>query len=335
METESKVMKDTSLVQDRTMHRGFQRVFAPRQLTVGLILPIESYRGAVPTMQNHATLAQRAEQLGFAALWVRDVPLHVPNFGDVGQIFDPWVYLGYLAAQTESITLATGSTILPLRHPLHLAKSAASVDQLSDGRLVLGIASGDRSVEFPAFGVDFDSRGNRFQETLSFFRQVLEERFPTINSSLGTMHDSDLLPKPLSSRIPAIVTGYSRQSLEWIAANADGWLYYLLDSSTQARIIEQWYILAEKYAPGVFKPFAQGFNLDLAENPDMSPIRIHSGIRLGRNWLSAYLENQQQAGVNHAAFNLKYGSRPANEVIDELGEYILPRFGAHPRTNAS
>ena len=128
---------------------GFQRMFAKEQLTVGVFFPIEAYKGSIPRMQNQVILARRAEDLGFAALWFRDVPLYDPSFGDVGQIFDPWVYLGYIVAHTQTIALATGSIIFSLRHPLHLAKAAASVDQLSNGRLVMGVASGDRPVEFP------------------------------------------------------------------------------------------------------------------------------------------------------------------------------------------
>lgn len=64
----------------------------------------------------------RRKKLGFAALWTRDVWLRDPNFGDLGQVYDPWVWLGRIAAQTYGIALATGSIILPLRHPVHTAK---------------------------------------------------------------------------------------------------------------------------------------------------------------------------------------------------------------------
>ena len=132
-------------------------MFAPGRLTLGVFFPIEAFQRDEPTMRDQERLARRAEELGFAALWTRDVPLRDPNFGDIGQVYDPWVWLGWIAAQTRTIALATGSIILPLRHPLHTAKAAASVDQLTGGRLVLGVASGDRPVEFPAFGVDADA----------------------------------------------------------------------------------------------------------------------------------------------------------------------------------
>ena len=68
---------------------GFQRMFAPGRLTLGVFFPIEAFKGDQPTMRNQEYLARRAEELGFAALWFRDVPLRDPNFGDIGQVYDP------------------------------------------------------------------------------------------------------------------------------------------------------------------------------------------------------------------------------------------------------
>jgi hypothetical protein len=111
--------------------RGFQRMFSPGRLTLGVFFPIEAFPGDEPTMFDQERLARRAEELGFAALWFRDVPLRDPSFGDVGQVYEPWVYLGWIAAQTSEIALATGALVLTLRHPLHTAKGMASVDRLS------------------------------------------------------------------------------------------------------------------------------------------------------------------------------------------------------------
>jgi hypothetical protein len=97
--------------------RGFQRMFAPGRLTLGVFFPIEAFQRDEPTMRDQGRLARRAEELGFTALWTRDVPLRDPNFGDIGQVYDPWVWLGWIAAQTRTIALATGSIILPLRPP--------------------------------------------------------------------------------------------------------------------------------------------------------------------------------------------------------------------------
>ena len=305
---------------------GFQQMFAENKLTLGIFFPIEAYKGSIPTMQNQVALAQQVETLGFSALWVRDVPLYDPSFGDVGQIYDPWVYLGYIAAQTSRIALATGSIIFSQRHPIHLAKAAASVDQLSGGRLVMGIASGDRPVEFPAFGIDRETRGERFRQTFHDFKQVLEHSFPVVRSPLTTLEGADVLPKPVSDRIPLLVTGHSRQSPDWIAEHADGWLYYPRHPHMQAQMIRDWRDLTQQFAPDRFNPYAQSLYLDLTENPGDPAMPIHLGYRLGRDRLIEFLHKLQAIGVNHVSFNLKYSQRPASEVLEELGREVLPYF---------
>lgn len=77
-------------------------------------------------------------------------------------MLDPFVYIGFLADQTKRIALGIASIILPLRHPAHVAKAAASADVLSGGRLILGVASGDRPEEYPALNVPFTDCGALF-----------------------------------------------------------------------------------------------------------------------------------------------------------------------------
>lgn len=307
---------------------GFKKMFAPGRLTVGVFFPIEAFERDAPTMRDQERLARRAEELGFAGLWFRDVPLRDPNFGDIGQVFDPWVYLGWMAAHTQSIALAIGSIALPLRHPLHTAKAAASVDQLSGGRLVLGVASGDRPVEFPAFGVDYDTRDVLFREHLHVLRTVLTEEFPAIQSSYGTFSGTaDLVPKPVG-QLPIMVTGGSRQPLEWIAAHSDGWITYPRSLIQQAEMAAQWRAAVAATGSTVFKPFVQSFYVDLSADPDAPPSPIHLGLRGGRKVVLQFLESLQTIGVHHVILNLKYGRRSAAEVLDEIGEEVLPQLRA-------
>jgi luciferase-type oxidoreductase len=308
---------------------GFRRMFARGRMTLGLFFAIEAYTGDTPTMEGQIELAQTAEAAGFAALWVRDVPLRDPTFGDLGQIYDPWVWLGLVTGATEAITLATGAIVLPLRHPLDVAKAAASVDVLSDGRLVLGVASGDRPVEFPAFGADYERRGETFAESLAFVREALEQSFPAIDSPLGRLRGADLVPKPRYGRIPIAVTGSSRQTLEWIAVHSDAWITYPRSPEVQAQVVDAWEAAVHREAKVAWKPFAQSLFIDLQEDPDAAPEPIHLGFRLGRNALLELLAHLERTGVNHVVFNLKYGRRPAPEVVDELAREIVPRFIAH------
>jgi luciferase-type oxidoreductase len=307
-------------------HAAMARAFPGGRMTIGAITPLEGFDGPIPTLAGHVEVIQRAEQAGFASVWVRDVPLLDPNFGDTGQVFDPWVYLGHLAALTEQITLGTSSIVLPLHHPLDVAKAAASVDQLTGGRLLLGVATGDRLVEFPAYGVNAEARGERFREALEYFHTVLENRFPTVSSPLGRMHGTDLLPKPVYERIPVLMTGRGRQSLEWIAAHTDGWLYYTAPFEHQAQTVLQWRSLTGRGGEEGFKPFAQATYLDLQENPLALPRRIHQGFSVGREAWLGMLRAWEGIGIDQLMINFKHSRRPVAEVIDELAEYVLPQF---------
>lgn len=311
---------------DVMAHHGFHTMFAEGRLTLGLFMPIEAYQGSIPTMENHLERVRCAEQLGFAALWVRDVPLYDPSFGDVGQMYDPWVYLGCLARHTRTIALATGSIVLPLRHPLHVAKAAASVDHLSGGRLVLGVGAGDRLVEFPAFGLDANDRGDRFRDSFMVLRRVLEAPFPDIERPLGSPPDLEVLPKPVTGKLPLLVTGSSRQSMEWIAEQSDGWITYPRPLALQSDVIASWKRLAADSAPGRFKPFVQSLYIDLADDRHATPTPIHLGYRLGSTILIEMLKQLEARGVNHVILNLKYGRRPTEEVVEELGEEVVPEF---------
>ena len=304
-------------------HAGYGAMFQEQQMTLGLFFPIESYSGAVPEMDipTQIATAKMAEASGFAALYFRDVPLNVPSFGDVGHIYDPWVFMGYVAAHTSRIALATGSIVSTLRHPLHLAKATASIDLLSGQRLVLGLATGDRPSEFAAFGQAIETRGERFQEALAVLRQVWADDFPTVQASNVDMRDGDLLPKPKLRDIPVMVTGNSRQSVEWIAEHGDGWLFYPQNMGQQAATIRTWRSLTPH-----FKPFAQSLYIDLSEDPGEAPSPIFLGLRTGHRALIDYLGKLKQIGVNHVGLNLKYGKRPADEVVQELGEFVAPHF---------
>lgn len=309
---------------------GFKRTYQRHKMTLGLFFPIEAFTGDTPSMANQVQLAQQAEAAGFAALWFRDVPLRDPSFGDVGQIFDPWTYLGYIAAQTTDIALGTGAIVVPIRHPLHLAKAASSIDRLSGGRFLLGVASGDRPVEFPAFGVDPETRGERFRESLQVMREALGSSFKPVTWSGGVLADADLVPKPIAADIPLFITGSSRQSIDWIAQNSHGWITYPRRVEIQQRFVKGWQEAVQAAGGGdVFKPFSQSLFIDLLDDPTAAPQPIHLGYRLGRNALMSLLQSHEAIGVNHIMLNLKYGRREAGDVIAELAEYVLPHFPCH------
>ena len=315
-------------------HPGYRRMFAPDRLTVGIFLPLRSYKGDMSVLRGQADLVTRIDQHGFAAVWVRDVPLFDPSFGDAGQVFDPFTYLSFLAARTRKIALATGSAIVSLRHPIDLAKAATSIDQLSGGRLVMGLASGDRPMEFPAYGLEHAARAQRFSQAVAYMRQLMQPGHLGIESPLGRLEGAEFLPQPVAGSIPLMVTGSSGQSLPWIAEHADGWLTYPGATHTPrgpqhlAEKIRAW---RDLIPGGAFRPHMTNEWIDLVDDPGHPPTPLHGGyvLRTGRKGLVALLEQWQAAGVNHAALGIQWTQRPPAEVLEELAQEVLPHFPSH------
>ncbi|WP_104062253.1 LLM class oxidoreductase [Arthrobacter sp. 4R501] len=271
----------------------------------------------IPDLQGHRQRAVLADRLGFKALWLRDVPLWIPEFGDAGQVFDPFTYLGFLAGVTDNILLGTAAVVLPLRHPLHVAKMAATIDQLSGGRLILGVASGDRPAEYPNFGVDFESRGEQYRTAVSTLRRLWRD-----SSELPTT-SMKVLPAPHGSSIPLISVGRSQQSTEWVAENMDGYMTYHRSAHFMKPVTDKW---KHSVPDGQYKPAITTMLVDLLEDPDAPVEPIRFGARLGRHQLQSYLSDLEDSGVAHVALNFRPSSQPVEEALEEIAEYVLPAF---------
>ena len=304
---------------------SFSNIATKEKLTLGLVFPLEAYSGSIAKMEQQEELAKRAEELGFKALWFRDVPFNDPSFGDAGQLYDPWVYMTHIMNHTKAIALATGSIILPLRHPVHTAKSINSLQILSKGRILLGVASGDRPVEYPSFNQYLENKSELFRDSF-FYVKALQGDFPKYTSKFygSTNGTIDLLPK-YYEKTPFFVTGYSGQSLDWIAEYSDGWLYYPRDFKTLQLVMQQWRAALSKTGND-WKPFMQSLYVDLTSDSKTKPSPIHLGFKSGTEYLIAHLKLLESFGVNHVILNLKYGSRPAKEMIEEVGEKVIPQF---------
>ncbi|WP_170576093.1 LLM class oxidoreductase [Ruegeria atlantica] len=308
------------------INQAFNHVFRPNRLSIGLVIPLEAYAvGAEPTMTGHLELAQLAEQLGFSALWLRDVPFNVPSFGDPGQIFDPFVYLGALAAVTDRIALGTASIVLPLRHPAHVAKAAASADVLSGGRLLLGVASGDRPEEYPALNQTYPDRGERFRDSVDYIRAV-GASYPRHENRQGSLSGGiDLLPKPTGRHLPLLITGGSQQSPDWVAQNGDGWMTYPREVASQARVVSDYRNRLEKLGQPD-KPVMQSLYVDLLEDSDAPARPIHLGFQSGANFLRRYLSETKALGINHVALNLRFNQNSVDRTLKHLADDLLPDF---------
>ena len=270
-------------------HPGYRRMFAPDALTLGIFLPLRFYEGDMRVLAGQSRLVSDIDARGFAAAWVRDIPLYDPRFGDAGQLFDPFAYLAYLAARTQRISLVTGSAIFSLRHPIDLAKAAATIDQLSGGRLVMGIASGDRPIEFPAYGLQHDQRAERFAQAVADFRRLLQpgRRAPT--SPLGHITDAELLPKPAagpipcSSPAPAANPRTDRRTRRRLA-HLSRLVRRPAGPKALGQKIQAW---RDRIPDGGFRPHATNEWIDLVDDPTHPPTLLHGGfiLQIGRHAL--------------------------------------------------
>jgi luciferase-type oxidoreductase len=321
-------------------HPGYTRLFKRDALSVGLILPLETHaRTPHPTMAGHLRMAQLAEQAGVAALWARDIPFYDPRYGDSGQIFEPLIYLAQLAAVTKRITLGTAGIVLPVREPLMLAKQLNSLDRLTAGRVVIGMSSGDRPSEYPYFGIDFDSRGERFRDVYGVFRSASEEDFPHYASSRFGRADGSLtmLPRPLYGKVPTLAVGRSQQTLDWIATHMDGYMGFVPEPAQLKQFVREWHdALRQASADDETgkddktakreKPLAFGGFLYLHPQPDFAFQRIRGGFAIGSRALRSFLEQARDAGIEHVALNPKVTPRSYLEILDSLQRDVLPFF---------
>ena len=306
--------------------RAYAQVFKPDRLSIGLVLPIESYpNSAVPSLERHLERAELAEKLGFSALWLRDVPFNVPTFGDAGQVFDPFVYLGALANATDRIALGAASIVLPLRHPAHVAKAAASADVLSGGRLLLGVASGDRPEEYPALDRSFPDRSELFRDSMDYIRAMSRD-FPRFEGGQGTLSGMlDMLPKPTGWLLPLLITGGSQQSPDWVARNGDGWMTYPRNLAAQSKAVAD-YRRRICEVGAQHKPVMQSLYIDLVSDPDAGPAPIHLGVRSGIRFLQDHLRDLRALGINHVALNLRFNEAEIETTLARLSEELLPEF---------
>ena len=306
-------------------HEGFKRTFKNHKLTLGLSIPFDSKNKEHIDFNEQVKFAQQAERLGFTSLFVRDNPLYSPHLGPVTENYDPFVFLTYLSAFTSKIALGTSSIVATLRHPIHLAKSAASLDLISNQRLLLGMATGDRAFEFPAFKVDESALTEHYQTTVQSLRALWQSHSPQISNSIFELYeDSGLQVLPKHRTIPMFGTGYSRQSISWLQQHMDGWLFYAQPFQDQKKLVEAWHSGTDR-----FKPFMNILMIDLSQNPNETVKPIKGGFRTGRKNLLQILKAYESINTNHIILRFTNDDRDIEALIEEVGTYIVPHFPAH------
>ncbi|MGA8640977.1 LLM class F420-dependent oxidoreductase [Candidatus Binatus sp.] len=189
-------------------------------MKIGLHLP---QIGASP--DDIAQVATRAEQSGYESIWVSD-HLVVPDSGGrlpPIEILEPIATLAYVAAVTNRIKLATSVIVVPYRNAIHLAKELATLDRLSSGRVIAGVASGWLEAEFRALGVSFEKRGAYTDEAIKLMRAVWSSAVPEFHGEFFNLEGMRFGPRPAAGNIPIWVGGISRRAIRRAVELGDGW----------------------------------------------------------------------------------------------------------------
>jgi probable F420-dependent oxidoreductase len=190
---------------------------------LGVVLPTrEAAMTGRPDVGPLLAFAERAEALGFDSVWAGDAPFARPRF-------EPLTLLAAASARTERVTVGTAILLPALRHPLLLAHAAATVDRVSNGRLVLGVGAGWVQHEFDALGMPFDQRVGRLLETVEICRRVW--RAGGGDDPIGfdgryfSFQDVRLFPQPVRPEGPPFWLGGAAVAAAMRAGRRfDGWI---------------------------------------------------------------------------------------------------------------
>ena len=192
-------------------------------MKLGLSLPNNH---GVEHVRTLIDLANEAEQLGFDSVWVSEHLFHTSyvaeRLGDA-PYHEPLTILAAVATATSTIRLATSVLVLPWHHPVRLAKTLASIDDLSDGRVILGVGVAVTEDEYANLGVPFNRRGAIANEILECLRVLWTEPDPTFRGEWFEFDGLGFWPKPRQPRLPIVVGGASAAAFERIRRWGDGW----------------------------------------------------------------------------------------------------------------
>jgi probable F420-dependent oxidoreductase len=182
--------------------------------------------------------AQAAEQLGYAHLTTFEHIVSIPP-DDGERTHHPehhelLTFYAFLAGVTDKIGLLTAVLVLPLRQAVVVAKQAAEVDNLSNGRLRLGVSVGRVEREYDATGTDYHTRGKRFEEQIDLMRRLWTEDYVSFDGRWHQFEAVGIVPPPVQRPIPVWLGGASEPVLERVGRIGDGWLSTKLDGTTHA-----------------------------------------------------------------------------------------------------
>ena len=273
--------------------------------------------------QALVALAVRADELGFHSVWVHD---HVFNVGHVRErigdkpYYEPLALLSYVAARTTRVRLGTSVLVLPYHNPIRLAKTAATLDVLSHGRLILGVGVGAIESEMEAMGTPFKARGAFTDEAIEVMRALWTQDSPRFEGRYSRFAGMPFSPKPMQKpSIPIVIGGVSRAAIRRAARVGDGWQPLGFAPDALAREI------------GTLHDEARAVGRDPAAIPVAISMSLGAGAR-GRHALgnkpAEVLDNARafaRAGVESLVISITTSDpHEAQAALEMVGREVLP-----------
>ena len=252
-------------------------------------------------------LAIASEELGYNSVWVSDhvvIPTSHKGFGD--EFLDPFTTLTYISAKTNRIRLGTSVIILPYRNPVVLAKAVSTLDDLSEGRVILGIGAGWLESEFEALGVPYIERGAITDEYIDVLKNLWTEDKPEFRGSYIKFSDIRFMPKPLQKPHPPIwVGGGSPAAIERAVKRGQGWHPVGLTPAELKERVGYIKKQIEKSSknPGEFT-ISLRRSLEITEKKDIDE---NETLRGNPEKIARGIEEYKDAGVTHFVFQVLGG----------------------------
>lgn len=309
-------------------------------MKLGVFLPI-SGRAAGPDTLREA--ACQAESLGFDSIWTADrivIPWEIKTpypYGE-GQRFivppdrpflEPLTCLAFLSGCTQRIVLGMSVLVLPYRHPLYWAKIATTIDQLSKGRLVLGVGVGWMVEEFDALGVPFHERGKIADEQLDLLERLFKDERSSFDGRYYRFDDIAFHPKPFQKpRLPIWVGGEGNLAQKRAAAYGDAWFPYFVRITPEElkRRFENVRRLASEAGrdPGQIR-FACCLPIEVSETPTTQE---EDRLRGTPQQLIEALKKYREIGLEHMALQFTVPRYPERlGQIERFAREIMPALG--------
>ncbi len=188
----------------------------------GICLPIRLSLEA----KDNIEIAKAAENYGIDSIWVSDhVVMPEKHLGSFSEVFyDPFMLLSYIAAETSTIELGTSVIILPYRNPVVVAKMIATLDVLSEGRVIFGVGPGWMREEYDALSIPYEKRGARTNEYIRAIKELWVNDDPKYKGKFCSFSDIKFYPKPLQKPHPPVfIAGASDYAIKRAVELGDGW----------------------------------------------------------------------------------------------------------------